>query len=101
LRGLKQRLEEVAYQLLECFHSFHRLIQGKQSRDLDEPPDVMREELVVHYPSRDLVPFVDIAAVDTDSPFDLDTVSESHPNYNPQDIPFDTCSTRDQQSPLG
>ena len=40
-----------------------------EARYLDEPADVVRVELVVHDPSRELVPLVARAPVDTDAPF--------------------------------
>ncbi len=42
-----------------------------QPRDLDEPAHVMREQLVVHDPARELVPLVRRAPVDADAPFTI------------------------------
>ena len=40
-----------------------------EARYLDEPADVVRVELVVHDPFRELVPFVARSTIDADAPF--------------------------------
>ncbi len=46
-----------------------RLVHVIQSRDLDEPSDVVRVELIVDDPLCELVPFVRGPTVDAESPF--------------------------------
>lgn len=40
-----------------------------QSRNLDEPADVVREDLVVDDPFCELIPFIHVPTVDADAPF--------------------------------
>src|ERR1700744_2905448 len=51
LGDLKQRLEEVDHDLLKVFHQSTGLVDVKEPRNLDQPPDVWRKELVVNYPA--------------------------------------------------
>lgn len=52
----------------------------------------MGKEPVVDDPGRKCVPFVDAAAVDADSPFDLRTQSVKNlTNLLVTPVPFDTC----------
>lgn len=66
---LEQRLEDVDNDLLEVVHEASGLVHIVQTRDLDEPPHVRREKLIVDDPSSQLVPFLQVATIDGDAPF--------------------------------
>lgn len=65
---LEERLKHIDNHLLEVFHETGRLIHIEQTRHLNQPSDVRREELVVDDPSSKFVPFINIATVDGNPP---------------------------------
>lgn len=66
--NFKERLKHILNNLLKAVHQARRLVHVKQSRDLNEPPDIWREQLVVDYPCSQLVPLIDISAIDGNPP---------------------------------
>ena len=55
--------------VFECFYGSVRLVNFVQTRNLDQPSHVVRIELVVDDPFRELIPFILGTAVYADPPF--------------------------------
>lgn len=64
----EERPEEIHNDLLKVVHQPTAFVHIEQSRDLDQPTDVVREQLVIHNPGRQFVPLVNGFAVDRDTP---------------------------------
>lgn len=67
---LEERLEEVYNDLLEVIHQSTGFIDIEKSGDLDQPADVVGEQLVIHNPGGEFVPLVNGPAVDRNTPLD-------------------------------
>jgi hypothetical protein len=68
LRDLEEGLEDVLDDILEVVDQAAGFEHLVQARHLNEPADVVRDELVVHDPLGELVPLVGLAAVDGHTP---------------------------------
>lgn len=68
-RNFEEGLKDVLDDLLKVVHQASRLVDIEQSGDLDEPPDVVREQLVVDNPCCEFIPLVECSSVNRDSPF--------------------------------
>lgn len=68
LGNLEEWLEEIHNDLLEIVHQSTRFVDIKQTRDLNKPADVVREQLVVDNPGCKFVPLVNGSAVNGNSP---------------------------------
>ena len=68
-------LKDIVKKFLESLHGLERFVQSEETRDLDQPPDIVREKLVVNHPGGQSVPLFDTAAVDADPPFNLWSMS--------------------------
>jgi hypothetical protein len=53
----------------ECVDCTSLLVYLVQSRNLNEPANVVREQIIVDDPFRKLVPLIHGSAVNTDTPF--------------------------------
>lgn len=69
LGHFKQRLEDIGNDLFIVLHHAACFVDIIETRHLNEPANIRREQLVVHHPSRKLVPFLKGTTVDRDSPF--------------------------------
>ena len=61
---LEERAKEVVENLLETVDQFVALVDVVESRDLDDPADVVGVHLVIDGPRGQLVPLVGLAPVD-------------------------------------
>jgi hypothetical protein len=68
LGNFEKGLEDVDNNLLKGVHKTTALVHVEETGYLDEPPDIVREKLIVHNPSCKLVPFIDRPAIDGDAP---------------------------------
>ena len=75
LSHFEERLEYVADHLLEVVDRFGRLIERIETWNLNQPPDIVGEQLVVHNPGSELVPFARITAINTDAPLNLSSLT--------------------------
>ena len=64
-------MRRTSYNILEGPDRTILLVHVIEARYLDQPADVVRVELVVDYPLRKLVPFVEFPAIDADPPFTI------------------------------
>jgi hypothetical protein len=56
----------------DLFESFYRaslLVDLIKSRDLDEPTNIVREQIMIDNPFRELVPLIHRSTINTDTPF--------------------------------
>jgi hypothetical protein len=67
LGDLEQGLEDVLDDLLKVLDRLGGLVDVVQTRDLDQPTDVRREQLVVDHPVGQLVPLVLGTTIDRDT----------------------------------
>lgn len=68
-RDFEQGLKNVGNDLRKVINQMRCLVYIIQSRYLYKPAHVGREQLVVHNPGSELVPLLQIAAINGDSPF--------------------------------
>ena len=64
-------VRRTSYNIFEGPDRTILLVHVIEARYLDQPADVVRVELVVDYPLRKLVPFVEFPAIDADPPFTI------------------------------
>ena len=64
---LEERSEEVVEDLLEAADEAVALVDVVEARHLDDPAHVVRVHLVLHRPTRKLVPLVRAATVDREA----------------------------------
>jgi hypothetical protein len=55
-------------EVFDLLRSFEYFVQ---SRNLNEPSQIVREQFVVNNPFCKLVPLVDVSSIDTQTPFDI------------------------------
>ncbi len=71
---LEERREQVAWKrtsnnILKGLDKSTLFVHVVQSGNLDEPPNVVGEQVIIHDPFGQFVPFVERSAIYTDSPF--------------------------------